>query len=468
MWALLIACAPPAVVEEPGAADGEAPALLDAHCDPPEDLRPTPTWLVASADMAGIGDGPGLEAVDVDVVGDQVLVVGQGGIYAFDAPRDAAPVLLAQEDGFRRYHRVEALEGGQVVAAHRDRGLHAFRLEDDGFSAVDSVVEAGFEGLAAVGEYLYVTRRDLGLAVGRIGDDSIDDLASVPGIDNGFELAADGDGWLYAADGTLGLVPVDIGDPVAPVVGVPSAVEGTAFDVAVHGEHLYVAAGGSGVLVFSRAEVRAGGASPVAVLETGGNVVAVAADEGILWVADNGSVSSFDLADGGAPVPIGFELAEEFALAVGSAGDRAWVGDWSKVELWATDVEAAAPQIDTPDAFLRLAGGEGAVTIRNRGGGTLHLLGATLPTGEVEVDALAIEPGETTELRVRGAGLGTLCLATDDPDHPTYELELAEAPGDERVGTPAPDFSLPGLDGATYRLSEQLGHPVVLAYFATW
>jgi peroxiredoxin len=36
------------------------------------------------------------------------------------------------------------------------------------------------------------------------------------------------------------------------------------------------------------------------------------------------------------------------------------------------------------------------------------------------------------------------------------------------AGVPAPDFALTGLDGTVYRLSEQLGAPVLLAYFATW
>ena len=33
------------------------------------------------------------------------------------------------------------------------------------------------------------------------------------------------------------------------------------------------------------------------------------------------------------------------------------------------------------------------------------------------------------------------------------------------VGQPAPDFSVPGTGGATYTLSEQRGHPVVLAFY---
>ena len=40
--------------------------------------------------------------------------------------------------------------------------------------------------------------------------------------------------------------------------------------------------------------------------------------------------------------------------------------------------------------------------------------------------------------------------------YPGYKLE----PGD-----PAPDFSLPGSDGQTYRLKDLAGRPVVVAWF---
>jgi peroxiredoxin len=36
------------------------------------------------------------------------------------------------------------------------------------------------------------------------------------------------------------------------------------------------------------------------------------------------------------------------------------------------------------------------------------------------------------------------------------------------VGQPAPDFSLPGIDGKTYTLSQFKGDPVVLEFIATW
>ena len=34
-----------------------------------------------------------------------------------------------------------------------------------------------------------------------------------------------------------------------------------------------------------------------------------------------------------------------------------------------------------------------------------------------------------------------------------------------KAGDPAPDFSLPGSDGRTYRLKDLAGRPVVLAWF---
>jgi thioredoxin-dependent peroxiredoxin len=33
------------------------------------------------------------------------------------------------------------------------------------------------------------------------------------------------------------------------------------------------------------------------------------------------------------------------------------------------------------------------------------------------------------------------------------------------IGDPAPDFTLPGSDGRTYRLKDLAGHPVVIAWF---
>jgi peroxiredoxin Q/BCP len=51
--------------------------------------------------------------------------------------------------------------------------------------------------------------------------------------------------------------------------------------------------------------------------------------------------------------------------------------------------------------------------------------------------------------------IGAFNMATTQPGAP---VEL-------KPGDPAPDFSLPGSDGRTYRLKELAGRPVVIAWF---
>lgn len=51
--------------------------------------------------------------------------------------------------------------------------------------------------------------------------------------------------------------------------------------------------------------------------------------------------------------------------------------------------------------------------------------------------------------------IGAYRVATHVPD---TSVEL-------KPGDPAPDFTLPGSDGRTYRLKELAGRPVVIAWF---
>ena len=63
-----------------------------------------------------------------------------------------------------------------------------------------------------------------------------------------------------------------------------------------------------------------------------------------------------------------------------------------------------------------------------------------------------------------------LCIASNDPVSPTREIVLHTGGGgeNEAIGGEATDFVLADLDGNYHQLSLQLGHPVVLMYFATW
>lgn len=474
LW-LLLACAddkssPDTAGEPTETAAPEPWTPLSGPCEAPATLPADPLTMEGSVRVQQV-DGSGfLEAIDVDLEGDLAHVVGQGGYLIFDVTDPSAPTKLygPWESGRGKLHRVEPLADGIVATSQRDEGVYLWDASAPAESEiVGEIAGSGMEGLAWVDGLLYVTVRDEGLRVYDVSDPAAPALVgSAAGLEAPWELASSGDGWLYAADNTLGVVPIDIRDPGAPLVGEPLALEGGALHVRYAEDRLYVAIGGDGVAILDVSER----ASPqlLHTLSTGGSAVMSAVGDGILWVVDHEGLAAFDLrAD--PPTPIQQERTEQFALAVDASGARAFVGDWNIFEIWALS-EDEAPALDLPSETLRYADGVGETTITNRGAGTLTLSGASAGDAAVLVDvsATTLDPGASATLRVSGLTADTtLCLASDDPDEPLRELSVL-ASAAPPAGVAAPDFALQGIDGLTYRLSEQLGHPVLLSYFATW
>ena len=118
--------------------------------------------------------------------------------------------------------------------------------------------------------------------------------------------------------------------------------------------------------------------------------------------------------------------------------------------------------------------GVGELTITNRGAGDLTIYSASSDDSTLSfvVGTPVLAAGETTTLQVNapaGTTLDTaLCLATDDPDSPVFQVPVRTGHLDSYIGQVAPDFVLNDLEGNSWQLSELLGHPVVLVYFATW
>ena len=91
---------------------------------------------------------------------------------------------------------------------------------------------------------------------------------------------------------------------------------------------------------------------------------------------------------------------------------------------------------------------------------------------QVYASSEVLESGEEGWIKLSyagGAGMeGSVCVSSNDPDEATIDFAVEAGVDDPFIGQPAPDFVLQDLDGKSYKLSDQLGHPVVLAYFATW
>ncbi|MSQ04298.1 MAG: hypothetical protein EXR71_20860 [Myxococcales bacterium] len=469
MMLFLLSCdpAPDGLGPEAVQAEDTAPEAtwvpVPTGCEAPAVLPADPLVLAGEARTTQENVGYLIEMVDVERYGDLVLGVGQGGLLVYDVSDPDAPALVGdgRGPGQDRFHRVEALDERYVAATNREYGIAVYDLLDPSKPVqVWSEAHAGWEGLSAVDGLLYVTDSE-GLVVFDVANPwSPERVGEATGLDASWELSQPVGDWIYAADNTLGLVPIDISDPTAPTLGVPVHLGGGVLHVRAHGSTLYASLGGAGVAVLDASNP----ATPVEIarVETGGAAVMSAVANGILFVVDHEAILAWDVADPAAPLPIGRQETEQFALAVDADDDVAWVGDWALMEGWRVDPSAAAGQLDVPGAGLVV----GTTTISNRGGGTLRLLGGAGEGLTIEASALEITPGGSAQLRIAGTGT-SLCLATDDPDGPLRTFVVTEA-GAPPIGEPAPDFTLTDLDGVEHRLSEQLGNPVLLVYFATW
>ncbi len=466
---LLLACE---VEPLDSAGDSDAPAApawvaVPPGCEAPGTLGNDPLNLVGQLRVTQEGRAGFLEAVDIEVDGDLAYVVGMGRLVIADVSDRTAPVQLSgpSETSFGKLHRVEPIGEDYIATTQREDGLLLWDVRDptvqDQLLQIDA---AGMEGLAYAEGRLYVGVRNEGLRVYDVSDPPAPiETGRAAGLAATWELAATQDGWLYAADATLGLVPIDVQSPDAPVLGVPVSFEDAApLHVRYTDERVYVSLGAAGVDVFDVIDR----ATPVWLenYATSGSAVMSAVANGRLWVADHEAVTVYDLAT---HTPIHRDEVEQFSLAVWAEGDYGFVGDWNHIEMWQVTPGVSAPSLDGPSE-LRLRDGVATTIITNQGGAQLHLLGATADGGTVEATTLTLAPGESANLRVSGLDAeSSLCVATDDPDDPVQSFPIrSSAP--PPAGLQAPDFTLTDLDGASYRLSEQLGKPVLLVYFATW
>ena len=467
-------------------ADGtEAPIdwqTLDASCEAPAELGHNPVSLLGDVELQRSAF---VELVDLAIDIDRGLAfgAGQGGFVVADISDPSAPVFQsagAPRDFFLRFYRVAIGSGRIVYTTHRDYGLVAWDTSNPESPRVTHALnDRDLSGMAVAGRYLYVVTHAGELVTFDASSPDLPvEVARTGGLANAWQPLAVGDR-LYVADNTAGVVVFDRSDPAAPSHVATVAAQGGVQELAVSddGTTLYAAVGGAGIEVFSLSDPDA----PVStgLIDLHYSVLSVDTDGDVLWAANQQDVAAVDISRPRSPAPLGTKQTRQWAMHVAAAGGQAWVGDWGWLAAYAVDADAVEPDIDPASTSLYLAedGGEIELSIANLGAGELTLLGATSDDDRVTlaVSEAAVAPGGSALLRVTYQGGGDLdaevCLSSNDPDEPIQTLRVVDG-GDissgAYLGTAARDFELGGLDGQRYRLSEQLGHPVVLVYFATW
>jgi len=470
------------------------------YVTPPEECTPPSTPadpLVLSHEVGLAYNGLHLLEIKKDLDSGIVWTVGRGGLIGLTTDGDTSAPQAKHPAGLQVFEHLEVLDNGRIAMSNRGDNTKGMEQGFWGLGFANASDPADIRNIrkldiedagatARIGTTLYLVTFRGTLAVIDVttpGQAAV--TTEVEGLQTPWNIAVDhaaGAQRAYIVDNGLGVVVVDVSNPVAPVLGAQVATSGSALDLHIdhsNGAFMYVAAGSSGIDVFSLAEPDA--PALVTTVDLGAAAIAVSGDSGAMWATTQQSVALLDARDPSSPLLLGLEKTPSWAMDVYSEGTRAWVADWNDVRVYDGDLDARAPDLDpSRDELYFDASGVQLVTLVNRGAAELTLTGMTSGDSRVSagVDTLSIAPGGAGILQVTfdddSAGATpvdtTLCIASNDPDTPTTEIAIKQASEGSSIliGEQAPDFVLPDLDGNLYTLSDFRGHPVVLVYFATW
>ncbi len=374
---------------------------------------------------------------------------------------------------------VTVLGPGRVAVSRRGdsaRGGMVEVLAVDEFAELSNIPVDDAAGMHAFEGLLYILAGSGSLYTYDVSDfERPIEVHQLTGLGNPWDLVVSGN-HAYVADNTLGLVTLDLSDPRAPVIVGEAVGRGGLQDVVVANGHAYGAAGSRGVEVFSLADPSQ--PESVSQVKPGGGIISVAWANDVLWTANQVGVAAIDVRDPSAPITMGSKSTESWAMAVATSTEGAFLAGWNEVALYEANLDQTAPDAQPDLSALYYPEGteEQVVKLYNLGAAPLNIAGLSTDVegAQIQVDALVVSPGESARIRVQWLGSGSLsgelCIATDDPDAPIQVLQILTSNNDSSVliGEPAPDFALIGVDGQTHTLSEQLGQPVLLIYFAVW
>ena len=146
-----------------------------------------------------------------------------------------------------------------------------------------------------------------------------------------------------------------------------------------------------------------------------------------------------------------------------------------RYELLASDAPEADPS--TSELYFYSGSTSRTIEVANRGATPLRLEGYFIDDARFTVtfSANEVQPNEAIDVEIAFADDGnpvdaSLCMVTNDPDESVQNVLLASTSSGSAIviGEAAKDFTLTDLDGQPHTLSDQIGNPVVLVYFATW
>ena len=367
-------------------------------------------------------------------------------------------------------------DGGEWIYANlRLGGLAVVKLGANfSLTLIGEISEPGvyYEKMTLRGDRLYVPAHAHGIRIFDISDR--DDPRLIGSLSEGFTdafaIAVEGD-TAYVADGAGGIKIVDLSNETAPTLlggENPVNAAGTAEDVLVLGNHVYVACGAAGVASYVGGDpgTRVLYDTPVAAkqLALAGNHLAVADIAGVeIFAIQHGSLTR-----------VAGEFAQRRAGKREQGGGRrpgrpggrtptltfrTWHGvaaqspntvvaaNWDSMDVYEIVPMAASSQPDITVSSQRLhfpvTGGSATVDVHNTGGSTLKIGQVGVPSRfSAQLQVNTLQSGESTSMLItydgQGPAEGVITLPSNDPDESPLPIQVFGETSFVDVGETAP------------------------------
>ncbi|UCF06042.1 MAG: T9SS type A sorting domain-containing protein [bacterium] len=417
--------------------DGSGLLIIDVS-------NPAMPSLVGTYDTSG-------RAFGVEVAGGYAYVAdGAAGLTVIDVSNPSVPSLAGSYDtpGFARTIDVEG--NYAYIADRAGGGLQIIDISDPTLPTLAGSYDPGADtwGVEVSGNVAYLGATSVGLVAVDITDPSNPTLLGTVSAGSARQLDVEGD-YVYVA-GYGALYVIDVSDPSNPVSVDSYTTPGIASDVAVAGEHAFVADGTDGGLqVIDICDAVS--------LPLVGSCYTPGSDRGITVAGDYAYIASslsglqvVDISDPTSPATVGGYNTTGSSIDVAVSGDYAYVADYSD-GLMVIDISdptnpSLAGTYDTLyyNAYgVAVSGDYAHIAYEYLGLMVIDISDPTSPSPVGGYDT----PGEAYHVAVSGnyayvadGGSGLQVIDISDPTSPSFAGSY-DTPGDAAGVTIAGDYA---------------------------
>jgi len=346
--------------------------------------------------------------------------------------------------------------------------------------------ERSFEGFAVVDQHLFIAQHQHGLAIVKHKGKTFSLVSELAEMSNAWDVAVH-KSHAFVADGSNGLVVAHIGNLRKPSKVAHLPLNGVSKSIKLTGDGTiaYIATGAHGLAVVDISKP----SKPllIAQLETPGTASRLSMAGNLLSLADWNEARVYSISDPRKPALISSKKIENEhpvsrTVSVAMHNDTLFVGEWFGVYSFQVQPDKKAPDVDLHEQWFDLgvaASGSTAkssLLLRNAGNAPLAVssISSSLESTSISPTSFQIEPGGEQAIQIgfsptaNTLQTGLLRICSNDPDESGTTIRIRGNAGGRAIGQSPPDVQLSLLDGSSWSLREKKGHPVLLAYFATF